>query len=163
MWFCQDPTRVGLCHGGNVLGNHHHHCLRYAYLTTWWDMMMWTICDWSDNGAIFRVLINLIEVNPTLTVRVWNRGHHEIICELSSHLWSLDDSARTFDDSVMSVKKGTVWNYSWDIFWSAVWWTMVPEAWQEKPQNRQRCTVFHYSFKPWSAIQRAIVGGAMLH
>ena len=87
---------MGLCHGGNVLGNHHHHCLRYAYLTTWWDMMMWTICDWSDNGAIFRILINLIEVKPTLTVRVWNRGHHEIICELSSHLWSLDDSARTF-------------------------------------------------------------------
>ena len=100
---------------------------------------------------------------PTRSNFWGNRGHHEIICELSSHLWSLDDSARTFDDSVMSVKKGTVWNYSWDIFWSAVWWTMVPEAWQEKPQNGQRCTMFHYSFKPWSVIQRAIVGGAMLH
>ena len=62
----------------------------------------------SYTDASLRVLINQIEVKPTLTVRVWYRGHHEIICELSSHLWSLDDSARTFDDSVMSVKKGTV-------------------------------------------------------
>ena len=49
----QKPTMVGICHGGNMLGNHHHHGHHYHY----WQCPV-------QIGCVHNITIN-INVNKT--------------------------------------------------------------------------------------------------